>query len=94
MHKVIAFGHVEEIRKWEKGFKTHADLFKKQTVISPILFGTSEDDQTIGILFEVSDLDRFYEVLGAKETAEAMAYDGVKKETIRHYLLDKEFSYK
>lgn len=93
MYKLIAIGYVDEIQKWEEGFRTHADLFKKQTVISPIFFGTSERDQTIAILFEVSDLDTFYGVLASAETAEAMAFDGVKKETVKVYLLDKEFSY-
>ncbi len=37
------------------------------------------------------DLDAFLEGMDSPETAEAMAIDGVKRETVKIYVLDKEF---
>jgi len=45
----------------------------------------------VAILWEVANLDRFLELLDVPETAEAMAQDGVKRDTVKVYVLDKEF---
>lgn len=42
---------------------------------------------------EPTDLDQYLAVLESPATAEAMAQDGVKKETVKVYVLDKEFTY-
>ncbi len=39
---------------------------------------------------EVTDLEKFKEVLASPETAEAMATDGVRRETVQVYSLDKD----
>ena len=93
MHKVIAIGDVEDIVKWEQGFKTHGDLFKSQSVISPIKFATHEDGNQVAILFEVSDLETYFKVLESPATAEAMAYDGVNRDTVTIFVLGKAFQF-
>jgi hypothetical protein len=45
----------------------------------------------VAILWEVVNQDKFLELLDAPETAEAMAQDGVIRETVKVYVLDKEF---
>jgi len=40
---------------------------------------------------EVKDVAKYFEVLESKATAEAMAQDGVKRETVKTFVLDKEF---
>lgn len=89
MAKVFITTQVEEVGKWEKGFRTHGDLFRSQSV-SRVDFSIGEDN-TVAACFEVSDLDHFLKTLESPETAEAMAFDGVKRETVKLFVLDKEF---
>ena len=43
------------------------------------------------ILFEPEDLDTYLKILDSEETHKAMAFDGVKRETVKIAVLDKEF---
>lgn len=93
MHKIIAIGEVEDLLKWEQGFQTHGALFKRQTVASPIHFATEGDGNQVAVLFEASDLDEYLKGLDSPDTAEAMAYDGVKRDTVKFFVLDKTFRF-
>lgn len=90
---VIATAQVEDIEKWETGFRTHIDLFQKQGIKSPILFATNTDSHSVTIQFDVEDLDHYMEVLHSEETAEAMQYDGIKRETVKATVLDQSVIY-
>ncbi|MBS0341312.1 MAG: hypothetical protein JSS56_12360 [Proteobacteria bacterium] len=90
MAKVVITAQVENLEAWEKGFRTHGDLFRSQTVTKPISFATNPDKQ-VAVSFEPEDLGKFMKVLESPATAEAMAFDGVRKETVKVYVLDKEF---
>ncbi len=41
--------------------------------------------------FEVDDPDKYFEIMDSPATAEAMAYDGVKRDTFQVFVLDKAF---
>ena len=58
MPKVVVTGQVEDLVKWEEGFRTHGDLFRSQTVSGPIGIATNEDNE-VAVCFDASDLDRF-----------------------------------
>ena len=90
MPKVVVTAQVEDPVKWERGFRTHGDLFRSQSVTKPISFATIEGNQ-VGICAEPDDLDTFMKILDSPATAEAMAFDGVKRETVKVFVLDKEF---
>jgi hypothetical protein len=45
----------------------------------------------VAVCAEPDDLDTFMKVLDSPATAEAMAFDGVKRETVKVFVLDKEF---
>ena len=89
MAKVIATIQVEDGSKWEEGFKTHGDLFRSQTISKPIAFSVNGNDVTI--LFEPDDLETYLKILDSEDTHKAMAFDGVKRETVKIAVLDKEF---
>lgn len=89
MKKVIITATVEDTTQWEAGFRTHVDLFRKQTVNTPINF-TANDNKEVAIIFEPDDLDTFLALMDTQETADAMAFDGVKKESVKVFILDKE----
>ena len=90
MAKVIASAQVEDGSKWEEGFRTHGDLFRKQTIGKPISFAVNGNEVTI--LFEPDDLDTYLKILDSPETHDAMAFDGVKRETVKIAVLDKELN--
>ena len=87
---VVAACEVEDTAKWESGFRTHADLFKSQTVTKPIRYAINEGNQIV-ITFEPEDVDTYLKGLDSPATAEAMAFDGVKRETVKITVLDKTF---
>ena len=88
MAKVIITAQVEDTTKWEEGFRTHGDLFKSQT-ITKMVFGIDGKNQ-VALYSEVEDLDTWREILESPATHEAMAFDGVKRDTVRVFMLDKE----
>ena len=90
MPKVIVTAQVENSANWENGFRNHAGLFNDYTATA-IDFATTNDNE-VAILWDVTNLDRYLELMDSPETAEAMAQDGVKRETVRVYVLDKELN--
>jgi len=91
MSRIVITAQVENAADWENGFRTHGDLFKSQTVVSPISF-TVNGDNEVAIFSEVEDVDKYMEILESSETAEAMAQDGVKRDTVKVFVLDRDFN--
>ena len=75
---------------WENGFRNHAGLFNDYTATA-INF-TATNDNEVAILWDVADLNKYLELMDSPETAAAMAQDGVKRETVKVYVLDKEIN--
>ena len=92
MPRVVLTAEVEDGARWEAGFKTHGDVFRNQTAVSPIQY-TVNDQNEVAITCEVADINAFFTVLAGPETAEAMAFDGVKKETVKVFVMDGELSF-
>ena len=90
MSRIIITAQVEDSANWENGFRSHVGLFKDYTATA--IHFAATDDNEVAILWEVANQDRFLELLDAPETAEAMAQDGVIRETVKVYVLDKEFN--
>ncbi len=90
MPKVVVTAQVEDPAKWEEGFRTHGDLFRSQTVTKPINFATIEGNE-VAVCVEPDDLKTFMDILDSPATAEAMEFDGVKRDTVKVFVLDKEF---
>ena len=90
MPKVVITAQVEDTAKWEAGLRTHGELFRSQTVTTPIGIGINEDNE-VALYLEPADLDKFMEILDSPATAEAMAVDGVKRETVKVFAMKKEF---
>ena len=90
MPKVVVTAQVEDAAKWEEGFRTHGDLFRSETVTTSISFTTNEANE-VAVFFEPANLETFMKGMDSQATADAMAADGVKRETVKDYVLDKEF---
>ncbi len=90
MPKIVVTAQVADPVKWEEGFRTHGDLFKSQTVTRPINMSTIEGNE-VAVCFEPDDLETFLKILDSPATAQAMDVDGVKRETVKVFVLDKQF---
>ena len=91
MPKVIAVAQVEDAAKWEEGFKTHGDLFTSMTAKSSHYAIT--DGNHVAVYTEVEDRAKGLEVLASDATAEAMAFDGIKRDTVKIFVLDNAINY-
>ena len=89
MASVIVTGEVENAANWEPQFRTHVELFRSQTSVSPMRF-TVTDEKRFAIYTEVTDLSTFQKVLDSQATVNAMTEDGVKRDTVQVYVLDKK----
>ena len=89
MAKVIITAEVEDVAHWEQSFRTHGELFRSQTVTTPVGIAVQEDN-SVACCFEPADLNTFMEVLESPGTAEAMSTDGVKRDTVKLYVIDRE----
>jgi len=88
MPRVVALGAVDDSVEWEKRFRTHVDLFKAYTATAVDFAATSDNE--IAICFEVENLQTYLEQMESPETEAAMAHDGVKRETVKLFVLDKK----
>ena len=91
MAKIIITAKVEDAAKWEEGFRTHGDLLRSMT--STVSYFTISADNDLTIYADVDDVDKYFEVMDSPATEEAMAFDGVLRDTVKVSVLDKEFSY-
>jgi hypothetical protein len=91
MARVVVTAQVEDLAKWEQGFRTHGDLFRTMAIISPVRYATTEGNH-VAVYGDTTDLTAWMKVLNSPATAEAMAFDGVKRETVKVFVLDKELA--
>jgi len=89
MHRLTITAEVEDAAEWEKSFRTHGELFKEQTATA-VYFNVTDNNE-VAVHFEIDDLEKFLEILESPVTEESMGSDGVKKETVKVYILDSEF---
>lgn len=88
MPRVLITAEVENLEAWEKGFRSHTDLFK-QMAVSTMEYATVAGNR-VAVCGETKDLDAYMKIFNSPSTAEAMAHDGVKRETVQVFVLDKE----
>ena len=88
MAKVLVTAQVQDPVKWEAGFRTHSDLFRTMSVRGSMYYAITGNE--ISVFAETDNLEAYMRVLQSPATAEAMAHDGVKRETVKSVVLDKE----
>jgi hypothetical protein len=86
MPRVLVLADVNDGAAWEKTFRTHGDLFK-QMGVSTMEYAV--DGNHVAVCGETSDLEAYLRIMNSPATAEAMAEDGVKRDTVRTFVLDK-----
>lgn len=88
MARILVTAKVKDSKKWEDGFRTHRDLFKSMTATA-IRYAVTDANE-IAVYMEASDQDKYFQVFESKATADAMAVDGVKRDTVKVFVLDKK----
>ena len=87
MTKVLVVAQVQDPVKWEAGFRTHGDLFRSMTARA-VNFAIAGNE--VAVCMEPENLATYQRVMESKATADAMAFDGVKRETVKMFVLDKD----
>lgn len=85
MPRIIVTAEVEDPTAWEQGFRTHGDLFRAQTC-SQMEYSINGNE--VAVLASPKDFDAFMTLFDAPDTAKAMEFDGVKRETVKVYVVD------
>ncbi len=60
---------------------------------STVSYFTISADKELTIYADVDDVDKYFKVMDSPATEEAMAFDGVLRDTVKVSVLDKEFTY-
>ena len=88
MPKIVLTCQVKDPVKWEAGFRTHGDVFKTYKLQAPVSFSVTGNE--VALCMETADLAAFKKAMESPATEKAMAFDGVKRETVKMFVLDKE----
>jgi len=88
MPMVIITAEVQDPVKWEARFRTHGDLFRSYDLRGPVHFTMAGKE--VAACFQPKNLDRFREAIESQASVEAMAFDGVKPDTVQMFVLDKQ----
>jgi hypothetical protein len=88
MPKVVITAQVQDGVKWEANFRTHGDVFKTYNLRAPIQYTVAGNE--VAICMEPGNADAFMKTLETQATIDAMTFDGVKRETVKTHVLDKE----
>lgn len=91
MPKVLVVAQVEDGAKWEASFRTHGNLFKTYGLKGPVEYGVSGN--SAAVCLEPENVQAFLQVLQDQATADAMKADGVKRETVNVFVLDKQLKF-
>ena len=70
-------------KAWQKGPGSRHEMFAKAGVTASRTFRDPENPNSVGVLFDVADMEKFQTFMGSDEAKRAMAEDGLKVETLR-----------
>ena len=91
MSRIVITAKVKDAVKWEAGYREHAPMLKEKLgVTQPIHFTTNTETNEICILGEPDNLEKYLEVIQTPEMVEAMEKNGVLRDTVKLYILDKQ----
>jgi hypothetical protein len=92
MAKIVVIAKCKDQAKWEQGFRSHGGLFRNDyKVTKPVSYGMGEDNHVIACL-EPNDLSAALKMLDSPATHEAMESDGLLRDTVQVFVLEKELA--
>jgi hypothetical protein len=90
MPMVILTADVKDGRAWESAYRSHGDLFRAAGIGT--LHYTVGDDGHVVMCLDTDDVEGYMNFMKAQATQDAMKNDGVKRETVKLFVLDRKFS--
>jgi heme-degrading monooxygenase HmoA len=90
MPMVILTADVQDGAAWERAYRTHGDLFRAAGFNE--FHYTVGDDGHVVMCTNTDDVDAYMAFISSKATQDAMKNDGVKRETVKVFVLDKQLS--
>lgn len=87
MARIIITAQVEDEKKWLENFPSHKKIFKSYSA-KRVRYGVT--DGVAGTVWDVGDAKKMLDSMQAPDTAEAMAADGVIRDTVRVVVLDEK----
>jgi hypothetical protein len=86
--KVVVVAKVAEPAAWEAKYRSHAELFKNNNLRN--IHYSVNDAGEIATYVESDDVDATLKFIRSDEIARVMAADGVIRDTVRVFVVDKE----
>ena len=87
MTTMITFHEVEDgarwAKVWRKGAGSRHEMLAEAGVTLARTFRDSENPNSTGLLWEVSDMEKLQAFMASDEAKQAMAEDGLKVESLR-----------
>jgi hypothetical protein len=93
MPKIVATIQVADLAEWEERFRTHGELFRRQTINGQYDYAMVSEGNRVVLCADVGNVDTFFNVLESAEAEHAKEFDGVKRETIEFFVLDRQFKF-
>jgi hypothetical protein len=93
MTKVVLTAQVKDVDAWEKAFRSHGEMFRSQgEMTSPVLYSKGANNEVV-LCSEVPDASTYKQLVSSPETVAAMEQDGVRVDTVKLYVLDRDFKF-
>jgi hypothetical protein len=90
MTRIVITAKVLDTEKWEENYRIHAPMLRElMGVTKPVQFSTNAETNEICLSAEPDDLDHYLETAQSPEIAQAMEMNGVIRETVKLFILDK-----
>ncbi|MFZ0633742.1 MAG: hypothetical protein WBD32_01285 [Acidobacteriaceae bacterium] len=88
MVTVLVVAQCKDAKKWEESFVTHGPLFRTMGATGPVHYAL--DGNWAAVLMDMKDLDHYHKMMSSQAIGDAMASDGVLRETAKMFVLDKK----
>ena len=88
MTGVVLTAHVKDAAKWEKSFRTHSDLFKRNNI--SLIHYTITKNNDVVMYSETDDVEAYRNFAQSPDVARAMEEDGVERDSVKIYPLEKD----
>jgi hypothetical protein len=88
MSGVVVTAHIKDSAKWEKGFRAHGELFRRNNI--SLIHYTITKSNDVVMYSETDDVDAYLNFVRSPDVVRAMADDGVEGDTVKVFALEKE----
>ena len=94
MPRNVMTATVEDSTDWEQKFRSHRDLFRSIWAgpVPDFHLATTEENE-VALCFDVDDVEAWWAMQQRPEIAEAMKKDGVRRDTVKIFVLDRTASF-